>query len=145
MADQRVFTLTEVAQHQSKNDCWFVINGRVLNVTKFLELHPGGEEVLIESAGKDATKEFENIGHSNAAKKLLIKYQVGVLVGYTFEESETKDDSIQKPRKKEMEAFVIKNDKMPTYTAILEFFVPLLVACSYFAYRLVTRTEQMLY
>ncbi|KAK0576479.1 hypothetical protein LWI29_018138 [Acer saccharum] len=77
MADQRVFTLSEVAQHKSKNDCWFVINGRVLNVTKFLELHPGGEEVLIESAGKDATKEFENIGHSSAAKKLLIKYQVG--------------------------------------------------------------------
>ncbi|KAK2660165.1 hypothetical protein Ddye_006698 [Dipteronia dyeriana] len=144
MADQTVFTLSEVAQHKSKNDCWFVINGRVLNVTKFLELHPGGEEVLIESAGKDVTKEFENIGHSYAAKKLLIIYQVGVLGGYTFEETETEDDSIQEPRKKEMEAFVIKNDKMPTYTAIFELFVPLLVAGSYFAYKLVTRMEQML-
>ncbi|KAK3231260.1 hypothetical protein Dsin_003141 [Dipteronia sinensis] len=145
MADQRVFTLSEVAQHKSKNDCWFVINGRVLNVTKFLELHPGGEEVLIESAGKDSTKEFENIGHSYAAKKLLLKYQVGVIGGYTFEETETNNDSIREPKKKEMEAFVMKNDKMPTYTAILEFFVPLLVAGSYFAYKLVTRTEQMLY
>ncbi|KAL5777632.1 hypothetical protein ACOSP7_010558 [Xanthoceras sorbifolium] len=145
MADQKVFTLSDVAQHKFKNDCWFVINGRVVNVTEFLEEHPGGEEVLLESAGKDATKEFENIGHSNAAQKLLLKYQVGVLRGYALKETKTNYASIQEPKKNEMEAFVIKDNKMPTYKALLEFFVPLLVAGSFFAYRVVTRADQMLY
>lgn len=50
----------------------------VLNVTKFLEEHPGGEEALLESAGKNATKEFKVVGHSKAAKNLLLTYQVGL-------------------------------------------------------------------
>ncbi|OAY23005.1 hypothetical protein MANES_18G044001v8 [Manihot esculenta] len=139
MADQRVFTLSQVAQHKSKKDCWLVIDGRVLDVTKFLEEHPGGEEVLIESAGKDASKEFKDIGHSNAAQNLLLKYQVGVLPGFTFKEGKIVDSSIREPKKKEMSAFVIKDDGLPKYAAFLEFFVPLLVAGSYFSYRYLTR------
>jgi cytochrome b involved in lipid metabolism len=26
---ERVFTLSQVAQHKSKKDCWLVVNGRV--------------------------------------------------------------------------------------------------------------------
>ncbi|KAK8572469.1 hypothetical protein V6N12_028522 [Hibiscus sabdariffa] len=70
MVEHTVFTLPQVAQHKSNNDCWLV-----LNVTKFLEEHLGGEEVLLESAGKDATKEFDDIGHSTPAKNLAFKYQ----------------------------------------------------------------------
>nr|XP_048322594.1 cytochrome b5-like [Ziziphus jujuba var. spinosa] len=129
----------EVAQHKSKKDCWFVINGRVLDVTKFLEEHPGGEEVLLESAGKDATKDFEDIGHSKAAKHLLLKYQVGVLQGYKIQDVDDKDDaSFKETKNKEMSAFVIKDDASPKYAAFLEFFVPLLVAGSYFGYRCLT-------
>ncbi|KAE8665201.1 Cytochrome b5 [Hibiscus syriacus] len=88
MAEHTVFTLQQVAQHKSNNDCWLVIHGKVLNVTKFLEEHPGGEEVLLESAGKDATKEFNDIGHSKTAKNLVFKYQVGVIQGYSSNNNE---------------------------------------------------------
>ncbi len=117
---------------------------QVLNVTKFLEEHPGGEEVLIESAGKDATKDFEVIGHSKAAQNLLRKYQVGVLQGYTIkDEEDSKEVPYKESKKKEMSAFVIKNDGTPKYAAFLEFFVPLLVAGSFFCYRYLSRATQI--
>ncbi|XWS24146.1 hypothetical protein CRYUN_Cryun28dG0075500 [Craigia yunnanensis] len=144
MAEHTVFTLSQVAQHKSKKDCWLVIDGRVLNVTKFLEEHPGGEEVLLESAGKDATKEFKDIGHSKTAQNLLLKYQVGVLQGYTFKKNaDVQVASTDEPKKNEMSAFVIKDDRMPKYAALVEFFVPLLVAGSYFSYRYLTTGSSM--
>ncbi|KAI4389517.1 hypothetical protein MLD38_001734 [Melastoma candidum] len=68
----------------SQNDCWLVIDGRVLNITKFLEEHPGGDVVLLEVAGNDSSKEFHAVGHSKAAQNLLLKYQVGACEGYTL-------------------------------------------------------------
>ncbi|KAK8584975.1 hypothetical protein V6N13_138917 [Hibiscus sabdariffa] len=136
MAQHSVFTLSQVAQHKSKKDCWLVIDGRVLNVTKFQEEHPGGEEVLIEWAGKDATQAFKDIGHSKSAQKLLLKYQVGVLKGYNFQNDA--DAPIEEPKKKDMSAFVINDDHMPKYAALVEFSLPILVAGSYLAYRFLT-------
>ncbi|KAB2093321.1 hypothetical protein ERO13_A02G081503v2 [Gossypium hirsutum] len=137
MAGHTVYTLSEVSRHKSKNDCWLVIDGRVLNVTKFMEEHPGGEEVLLESAGKDATKEFNDIGHSKSAQNLLLKYQIGVLQGHTSKNNE-QVGSTEEPKKKEMSAFVIKDDLTPKYAAVVEFAAPLLVAGSYFCYRYLT-------
>jgi cytochrome b involved in lipid metabolism len=56
-----------------------VLSGKVYNVTQFMDevsinitnQHPGGDEVLIEQAGVDATDAFEEIGHSDDAKELL--------------------------------------------------------------------------
>ncbi|XP_043711917.1 cytochrome b5-like [Telopea speciosissima] len=141
MAERRVFTLSQVAQHKSKKDCWFVINGRVLDVTKFLDEHPGGEEVLIEAAGKDATKEFEDIGHSKAAQNMLVKYQVGVLQGYKVQgenASAAAATSYKESKGKEMSAFVIKEDGLPKFKSFIEFFVPLIVAGGFFGYRYLT-------
>lgn len=48
-------------------------------VTKFLEEHPGGEEVLLEQAGKNATEAFEDVGHSTDARELMKQYMIGEL------------------------------------------------------------------
>ncbi|KAK5831910.1 hypothetical protein PVK06_015709 [Gossypium arboreum] len=87
-------------------DCWLVIDGRALNDTRCLEEHPGGEEVLIESADAQVA-------------------------------------SIKEPKKKEMSALVIKDDSMPKYASIVEMFLPLLVAGSYFSYRYLTTASSM--
>merc|ERR1719398_447825 len=55
------YTLEEVAKHTTKTDCWVVVDGQVLNVTKFLPDHPGGELAFLTFAGKDATAEFNMI------------------------------------------------------------------------------------
>ncbi|CAE7231722.1 CYTB5-D [Symbiodinium natans] len=44
--------LTEVAKHSSKTDCWVVVDGQVLNVTKFLSEHPGGELAILTFGGQ---------------------------------------------------------------------------------------------
>merc|ERR1712190_52878 len=54
-------TLEEVAKHNSKADCWVVVNGEVLNVTNFLSEHPGGELAILTFAGRDASEEFNMI------------------------------------------------------------------------------------
>ncbi|ORE19974.1 cytochrome b5 [Rhizopus microsporus] len=70
----KVISLNEVAQHKSKNDLWLVIHNKVYDITSFVV-----EEVLIDEAGKDATEAFEDIGHSDEAREMLQKYQIGVL------------------------------------------------------------------
>lgn len=43
------------------------------------EQHPGGEEVLREQAGGDATENFEDVGHSTDARELSKTYIIGEL------------------------------------------------------------------
>jgi len=55
------YTLADVAKHTTKEDCWVVLNGQVLDVTSFLGSHPGGELAILTFAGKDASEEFNMI------------------------------------------------------------------------------------
>ncbi|XP_037077599.1 cytochrome b5-like isoform X3 [Pollicipes pollicipes] len=81
MSSKKVFSLKEVEQHvgEQKKDVWIVIHDRVYNVTGFLDEHPGGEEVLKDMAGKVATENFEDVGHSTDARELMRKYEIGEL------------------------------------------------------------------
>ncbi|XP_030766125.1 cytochrome b5 isoform X2 [Sitophilus oryzae] len=70
----------EIKKHTDKTSTWIVINNDVFDVTRFLNEHPGGEEVLLEQAGKDASEAFEDVGHSSDAREMMLKYKVGTLV-----------------------------------------------------------------
>jgi cytochrome b involved in lipid metabolism len=75
------FTMAEVAKHKDpKDEVWIVLHDCVYNVTKFLDEHPGGEEILIECAGDDATEAFEDVGHTNDAVEMMKDYLIGKLV-----------------------------------------------------------------
>lgn len=45
----------------------------------FFKQHPGGEEVLREQAGGDATENFEDVGHSTDARELSKTFIIGEL------------------------------------------------------------------
>lgn len=111
---------------------------QVLDVTKFLEEHPGGEEVLMEYGGKDASKGFEAIGHSKEAYNLLPKFQVGRLQGHGNGDSGDSDERLPKGNGRKMEAHVLKDDPSPKHSILVEFVVPVLVAGIYFGYRCIT-------
>lgn len=46
-------------------------------MTKYLDDHPGGAEVMLDVAGQNADEFFEDIGHSKEARQELAKYLIG--------------------------------------------------------------------
>ncbi|OAY73139.1 Cytochrome b5 [Ananas comosus] len=85
---EKVYTLEEVSKHNTNKDCWLVINGKVYDVTKFLEDHPGGDDVLISSTGKGCNGYFEDVGHSTTARAMMDEYYVGDIDTSTIRPSE---------------------------------------------------------
>jgi cytochrome b involved in lipid metabolism len=69
----------DVEQHNTAKDLYMIIHGKVYDLTRFLDEHPGGEEVLLELGGKDGTEAFEDIGHSQDARDVMEKMLVGTL------------------------------------------------------------------
>lgn len=60
-------TSTEVAKHNSKEDCWTIISGQVYNLTDFVSQHPGGSEIL-RACGIDGTSLFAERETSDGQK-----------------------------------------------------------------------------
>ncbi|XP_044055833.1 cytochrome b5 isoform X2 [Siniperca chuatsi] len=73
----KYYTLEEIRVHNMSSDTWLIIHDKVYDITGFLEEHPGGEEVLLEQAGADATESFEDVGHSTDAREMLLQYYIG--------------------------------------------------------------------
>lgn len=79
-SEVRKFTRQEISSSSSESDAKLIIHNNVYQVSKFLDEHPGGHEVLMNVAGKDASEDFDDIGHSLDAKELMKKYLIGELV-----------------------------------------------------------------
>ncbi|KAJ5152804.1 NADH-cytochrome b5 reductase 1 [Penicillium canariense] len=73
------YTMEDVAVHNTKADMWMVIHGQVFDITKYVQDHPGGADVLVEVAGQDATAAYEDVGHSEDAREIMQPYLVGTL------------------------------------------------------------------
>ncbi|NXT19429.1 CYB5 protein, partial [Syrrhaptes paradoxus] len=75
----RYYRLEEVQKHNNSQSSWIILHHRIYDVTKFLDEHPGGEEVLREQAGGDATENFEDVGHSTDARAMSETFIIGEL------------------------------------------------------------------
>ncbi|KAJ7770497.1 oxidoreductase [Mycena metata] len=92
----RIYTAEDVAAHTSSLNCWLSRDGKVYDVSKFVNDHPGGDDIILKYAGKDvagvmAGKDGEEHQHSEAAYEMLDEYQVGKL---GTEESILRDDFV---------------------------------------------------
>ncbi|XP_017128828.1 cytochrome b5 reductase 4 [Drosophila elegans] len=76
---------TELALHNKVDDAWMAIRGRVFNVTRYMDFHPGGVDELMRGVGRDATKLFDEVHAWVNYPQLLGKCYVGPL-----KENETK-------------------------------------------------------
>ncbi|KAK9344006.1 FAD binding domain-containing protein [Lipomyces starkeyi] len=63
------FTPEEVSKHNKKTDCWVIVKNLVMDVTNFLEDHPGGVNAIVNFAGRDATTEFEMLHEDRVIPK----------------------------------------------------------------------------
>lgn len=81
-----VYTEEDVAKHNTEEDCWLIIgnasNGgsKVYNISPYMNDHPGGPEIMMEFAGKDADDMFEDIGHSSEARNKMKEFLIGTLL-----------------------------------------------------------------
>jgi cytochrome b involved in lipid metabolism/aspartate oxidase len=60
--------LAEVAKHNKKEDAWLVLDGMVVDVTRFIPVHPGGVEAICSLLGADASDEWHGIHGADLSK-----------------------------------------------------------------------------
>lgn len=78
----RIYTSEDVASHKSAHSCWVSRNGKVYNITAFLQDHPGGDDIVLKYAGgnvEDIMKDKLEHDHSDAAYDMLEEYLIGRL------------------------------------------------------------------
>uniref|UniRef100_A0A2P2JXW4 Cytochrome b5 heme-binding domain-containing protein n=1 Tax=Rhizophora mucronata TaxID=61149 RepID=A0A2P2JXW4_RHIMU len=106
---------------------------QVYDVTPFMDDHPGGDEVLLSATGKDATNDFEDVGHSDSARDMMAKYLIGEIDSSTIPAKRTYIPTQQATH---------KQDKTPeSVIKMLQFLVPLLILGLAFAVRHFTKKE----
>lgn len=69
----------ELAKHNRRDDAWLAIRGKVYNVTRYMDFHPGGIDELMKGVGIDATKLFDDVHAWVNYEQLLGKCLIGPL------------------------------------------------------------------
>lgn len=68
-------------EHKSKEDAWVVLNGKVYNMTPYLNFHPGGVPKLMVCAGRDGTSLFMKthawVNYENILDRCFVGFYVG--------------------------------------------------------------------
>ncbi|PFH59793.1 hypothetical protein XA68_11872 [Ophiocordyceps unilateralis] len=53
--------VAEVAKHNTRDSCWVILYDNVYDVTDFLSSHPGGANIILKLAGRDATEDYDPV------------------------------------------------------------------------------------
>ena len=67
----------EIAQNNTRDSLWCIIDSKVYDLTDFADAHPGGSVVLEQVAGRDATDDFFNLHRY----EVLQKYDASLCIG----------------------------------------------------------------
>ncbi|KIM25178.1 hypothetical protein M408DRAFT_74720 [Serendipita vermifera MAFF 305830] len=77
-------TLEEVKKHNTRDSCWVIVGDKVLvtqlcSLTHFVNIHPGGAEIIMRHAGMDVNALFTAIHSPNVLKMLKPEQCVGTI------------------------------------------------------------------
>ncbi|KZT42955.1 cytochrome b5 [Sistotremastrum suecicum HHB10207 ss-3] len=140
-AAKPLITFAQLQEHTSKDNLWILLHKKVYDVTKFVDEHPGGDEVMLAEKGppqlfginsqtdwshpgRDASEAFEDVGHSDEARSLLDAMLVG-------------DFDTNGPLKvKSIPAATSIGVERPQQGSILPYLIPLAFIIAYTAYRM---------
>ena len=73
------FTYDEVKKHNKENDAWIIIDDLVLDVTKWINKHPGGSNTIMKGVGTDATKMWHSVYSHNV--DIALRYFPKFIIG----------------------------------------------------------------
>lgn len=75
------YTLAQVALHKDATSCWTAINGKVYDVTSWINQHPGGPEAILSICGSDGSAAFNaQHGGQRRPESELANFYIGPLV-----------------------------------------------------------------
>jgi cytochrome b involved in lipid metabolism len=76
----KTYTMAEVQAASSPEKCWSAINGKVYDLTAWINKHPGGDKNILKLCGLDGTAAF-NGKHGGQAKPeaTLAGFEIGTL------------------------------------------------------------------
>ncbi|PKA66322.1 Cytochrome b5 [Apostasia shenzhenica] len=134
MPQSKIYSFEEVANHNSHKDCWLVISGKVYDITPFMGDHPGGDDVMVSSTGKDATDDFEDVGHSKTARDIMSKYYIGDFDSSTAPNKSSFVSTTTAPINEEGKG-------SDSITKLLLFLVPLIILGLAYLVRIYTKVE----
>ncbi|KAF3199195.1 fatty acid alpha-hydroxylase [Orbilia oligospora] len=116
-ANLPTFTLAELAKnHSSKKSCYVTLGTKVYDLTDFLPDHPGGDDLILDYAGKDISDiiaDPQSHVHSDAAYEILDDSLVGFL---SPEDAKLANGSINGSTNGVAKTSAVPNGK-PTYEA----------------------------
>lgn len=74
------YTKAQVAEKNTRSNCWVIVNESVYNLTDWINKHPGGSGSIASLCGQDATSAFEG-KHGGEARpsSILESYYLGPL------------------------------------------------------------------
>ncbi|KAH8679889.1 fumarate reductase-like protein [Tricladium varicosporioides] len=78
---EKEYTMEEVAKHNTKEDLWVVVKGVVMDLSNWLEEHPGGPQAIMNFMGRDATEEFEMLHDDEVIPKYAPAQVIGRVKG----------------------------------------------------------------
>ncbi|KAF6004573.1 hypothetical protein F1559_004430 [Cyanidiococcus yangmingshanensis] len=81
-ATQKYFTAAEVSQHYTRDSLWLIIDGRVYDVTSYIDHHPGGDAIF-RNAGRDSSAGFHGDQHPEKVNEILPDFYIGELANQT--------------------------------------------------------------
>lgn len=79
-ASTATYTKAQVAEKNTRSNCWVIVNESVYNLTDWINKHPGGSGSIASLCGQDATSAFEG-KHGGEARpsSILESYYLGPL------------------------------------------------------------------
>ncbi|KAF5003444.1 hypothetical protein FDECE_9994 [Fusarium decemcellulare] len=89
-------TREDVSKHARPRDAWIIVNGDVWDVTGFAETHPGGEDVIEEFHGKDASEVYNSV---HGPKLAMSYFGEAKMVGRVpIQDQQTTTGSLDNPK-----------------------------------------------
>jgi predicted heme/steroid binding protein len=112
MSGLKVFSRADVKQHNKEDDCYIIIDDKVYDMTKFMGMHPGGEGVIMQVAGQDATEQFFGM-HRH---EILVKYSKKLLIGELDAEGKKSVKKFDNPAIGKISKIPFMESSSPYYT-----------------------------